>query len=141
MDVHDDRVYAQGRENLAGSSPRAPWCATRAPCLYVYQQRMGDHVQAGMVGLCSVREYERDLIKKHEHTRPDKEDDRTRHVTRSDANAEPVFLAYRARPEIDAMVDRVRAARPRTTSSPPTASGTRCGSSRWPTPREAQSGR
>jgi len=55
-----------------------------------------------------VREYERNLIKKHEHTRKDKEDDRTRHVTECNANAEPVFLTYRARPAIDAIVDRVR---------------------------------
>jgi uncharacterized protein (DUF1015 family) len=73
---------------------------------------MGDHVQAGLVGACSVREYEQDLIKKHEHTRKDKEDDRTRHVTACDANAEPVFLAYRARKEIDALVDRVRSRKP-----------------------------
>jgi uncharacterized protein (DUF1015 family) len=69
---------------------------------------MGDHVQAGLVALCSVREYEQDLIKKHEHTRPDKEDDRTRHVTEANANAEPVFLAYRSRREIDRLVDAVR---------------------------------
>jgi uncharacterized protein (DUF1015 family) len=56
-----------------------------------------------------VREYERDLIKKHEHTRKDKEDDRTRHVSECRANAEPVFLAYRARPGIDRLVERVLA--------------------------------
>ncbi len=64
--------------------------------LYVYQQRMGEHVQAGLVALCSVREYEENRIKKHEFTRRDKEDDRTRHVTEQNANAEPVFLTYRA---------------------------------------------
>ena len=112
VDVHDDRVYAKGRENLRRLMADGVLVRDASPCLYIYQQRMGSHVQAGLVGLCSVREYERDLIKKHEHTRPDKEDDRTRHVTESDANAEPVFLGYRARREIDEIVDRVRARRP-----------------------------
>ncbi len=95
IDVHDDRVYARGRENLRRLIAEGTLVRDASPCLYVYQQRMGEHVQVGLVGLCSVREYERDLIKKHEHTRPDKENDRTRHVTEANANAEPVFLAYR----------------------------------------------
>ena len=110
--IHDDRVYARGRENLRRFIADGILARDPAPHLYVYQQRMGSHVQAGLVGLCSVREYERDLIKKHEHTRRDKEDDRTRHVTESNANAEPVFLAYRARKEIDALVAGVRARPP-----------------------------
>ena len=80
--------------------------------LYVYQQRMGEHVQAGLVALCSVREYEENRIRKHELTRRDKEDDRTRHVSEQNANAEPVFLTYRAQKEIDAIVDGVRRAAP-----------------------------
>ena len=112
ISLYDDRVYAKGRENLYrlisdGTLNRDP-----APCLYVYQQTMGRHVQAGLVGACSVGEYERGLIRKHEHTRKDKEDDRTRHVTECNANAEPVFLTYRARREIDAIVDGARARRP-----------------------------
>jgi uncharacterized protein (DUF1015 family) len=109
VDVHDDRVYAQGRDNLRRLIADGVLVREASPALYVYQQRMGDHVQAGLVALCSVREYEQDLIKKHEHTRPDKEDDRTRHVTEANANAEPVFLAYRASKEIDRIVDAVRA--------------------------------
>src|SRR5208282_5002718 len=80
--------------------------------LYIYQQRMGEHVQAGLVALCSVREYEDNRIKKHEFTRRDKEDDRTRHVTEQNANAEPVFLTYRAQAEIDAIVKAVCRAHP-----------------------------
>jgi uncharacterized protein (DUF1015 family) len=109
VDVHDDRVYAQGRDNLRRLIADGVLVREASPALYVYQQRMGDHVQAGLVALCSVREYEQDLIKKHEHTRPDKEDDRTRHVTEANANAEPVFLAYRASKQIDRIVDAVRA--------------------------------
>jgi len=110
--LHDDRVYATARANLARMIFEGVLQRDARPCLSVYQQRMGDHVQAGVVGLTSVAEYERDLIKKHEHTRKDKEDDRTRHVTECDANAEPVFLTYRKVPAIDAIVDRVRARPP-----------------------------
>jgi uncharacterized protein (DUF1015 family) len=109
---YDDRVYATGKANLQRLIEDGTLTHEEAPGLYVYQQRMGDHVQAGLVCCCSVREYEQDLIKKHEFTRPEKEDDRTRHVTESAANAEPVFLTYRASKAIDAMVDRVRSRPP-----------------------------
>lgn len=109
LSTHDDRVYQTGRENLRHFIDSGVLKRDGAPCFYVYQQTMGSHVQAGLVGLCSVAEYERGLIKKHEHTRPDKEDDRTRHVTECNANAEPVFLAFRAVADIDAVIDAARA--------------------------------
>jgi uncharacterized protein (DUF1015 family) len=112
FDVHADEVYAQGVKNLHKLIESGTLFHEAEPCLYVYQQRMGDHVQAGLVGLCSVKEYEEGLIKRHEYTRQDKEDDRTRHVTEQKANAEPVFLAYRAVPYIDSLVDKVRATTP-----------------------------
>jgi uncharacterized protein (DUF1015 family) len=111
-DIHADEVYAQGVKNLHRLIENGTLFQERTPCLYVYQQRMGDHVQAGLVGLCSVKEYEDGLIKRHEYTRKDKEDDRTRHVTEQAANAEPVFLAYRAVPYIDSLVDKIRATPP-----------------------------
>lgn len=107
ISVHDDRVYAKGRENLRRFVAEGTLVRDESPCLYVYRQRMREHVQVGLVGLCSVPEYERGLIRKHEHTRPDKENDRARHVTEGNANAEPVFLAYRARGAIDALVSAV----------------------------------
>ncbi|MDE3245399.1 MAG: DUF1015 domain-containing protein [Acidobacteriota bacterium] len=106
--IHADEVYAKGVANLKKLIEDGVLLHEDAPCLYVYQQRMGDHVQAGLVGLCSVREYEAGAIKRHEFTRQDKEDDRTRHVTEQAANAEPVFLAYRAVPYIDHIVNDVR---------------------------------
>ncbi len=112
VDEHDDKVYAKGAENLKKFIKEGALVQDATPCLYVYQQKMGDHVQAGLVCLCSVKEYENDLIKKHEYTRKDKEDDRTRHVTEQAANAEPVFLTYRAVPYIDGIVDKVRATKP-----------------------------
>ncbi len=112
VDEHDDRVYAMGVSNLKRFIAEGTLVQDDQPCLYVYQQKMGDHVQAGLVCLCSVKEYEQDLIKKHEYTRKDKEDDRTRHVTEQGANAEPVFLTYRAVPYIDHVVDNVRKGAP-----------------------------
>jgi len=110
--LYDDRVYQKGRDNLYALIRDGVLIHDDKPHLYVYQQKMGDHVQAGIVGLCSVKEYEEDLIKKHEFTRKDKEDDRTRHVKDQNANAEPVFLTYQARKDIDRIVDQVRAQKP-----------------------------
>lgn len=111
-DIHADEVYAMGVKNLRKLMQEGALFQEKNPCLYIYQQRMGDHVQAGLVGLCSVKEYEDGRIKRHEYTRKDKEDDRTRHVTEQAANAEPVFLAYRAVPYIDSLVDKIRATKP-----------------------------
>ncbi len=108
IDVHADEVYAKGVSNLRGLIESGTLFHENTPCLYVYQQKMGDHVQAGLVGLCSVEEYETGSIKRHEFTRKDKEDDRTRHVTEQAANAEPVFLTYRAVPYIDHIVNDIR---------------------------------
>jgi uncharacterized protein (DUF1015 family) len=83
-----------------------------APRFYVYAQRMGGHRQTGLVACASVEEYVADVIKKHEKTRADKEDDRTRHIDTLSAHDEPVFLTYPARREIDAEVERVKGAAP-----------------------------
>ncbi len=112
VDLYDDRVYAKGVSNLRRLIAEGVLIRDPHPCYYVYQQRMGDHVQAGLVGAASCAEYEQGLIKRHEFTRKDKEDDRTRHVDEQNANAEPVFFTYRKRPEIDALVDQVRATPP-----------------------------
>ncbi len=112
VSLYDDRVYAKGVENLKRFLAEGVLAPEGRPCLYVYRQKMGDHAQDGLVCLCSVKEYEGGLIKRHELTRKDKEDDRTRHVTEQNANAEPVFLAYRAVREIDAVVERVKSCDP-----------------------------
>jgi uncharacterized protein (DUF1015 family) len=107
VDEHSDEVYAAGVNALKKFIAEGTLLHEDKPCLYVYRQKMGDHVQDGLVCLCSVKEYENDLIKKHEYTRKDKEDDRARHVAEQNANAEPVFLAYRSVPYIDALVEKV----------------------------------
>ena len=111
-DEHADEVYATGAANLRRLIAEGILIREESESLYVYQQRMLEHVQAGVVALCPVREYEQNLIKKHELTRRDKEDDRARHVREQNANAEPVFLTYRAEAAIDAMVDEVRRGEP-----------------------------
>jgi len=109
-DVHpyDERVYQKGKENLQKLVADGVLKEDRSPCLYVYAQTMGDHTQEGIVCCASVEEYLNDTIKKHELTRKDKEDDRTRHVRVTSAHSGPIFLTYHARPAIDAVVDRVR---------------------------------
>jgi uncharacterized protein (DUF1015 family) len=112
IDLYSDEVYAKGAENLRRLIDDGSLVREDAPALYLYRQRMGEHVQTGLVAGASVDEYEADLIKKHEHTRPVKEDDRTCHVDALNANTGPVFLTYKARPEIDALVERLTAAEP-----------------------------
>lgn len=112
IDVYSPVVYATGAANLRRLMDDGVLVRDPAPALYLYRQRMGDHVQTGLVAGASVDEYEADLIKKHEHTRRVKEDDRTRHIDALNANTGPVFLTYKARAEIDRIVDRLTAAEP-----------------------------
>jgi uncharacterized protein (DUF1015 family) len=107
IDEHAEPVYAKGAEALADFQRRGVLRPDPEPRLYVYAQRMGNHRQAGIVACASVEEYDADVIKKHEKTRADKEDDRTRHIDAMGAHDEPVFLTYRAVPAIDAAVAEV----------------------------------
>ena len=111
-DEHDAAVYAQGKKNLAELVARGVLRQDREPRFYVYAQKMGSHRQTGLVACASVEEYVADVIKKHEKTRPDKEDDRTRHIDTLAAHDEPVFLTYLARGEIDAEIEGVKRAAP-----------------------------
>ena len=111
-DEHADEVYAKGAANLAELERRGVLRREAEPRLYVYAQRMGSHRQTGLVACVSVDEYDRDVIKKHEKTRADKEDDRVRHVDALGAHDEPVFLTYRAVKAIDAVVEEVKRGTP-----------------------------
>ncbi|HKU62977.1 MAG TPA: DUF1015 family protein [Gemmatimonadales bacterium] len=106
VDAYDPRIYLRAREALDQFVLEGTLLRDEEPSLYLYRQTMDGREQIGVVGCVHVDDYERDLIRKHEKTRPDKEDDRTRHVLALNANAEPVFLTYRRRPEIDALVAR-----------------------------------
>ena len=108
-DDHADEVYSRGTANLADFRKRGVLRADPSPHFYVYAQKMGNHRQVGLVACASVAEYDAGVIKKHEKTRADKEDDRTRHVDEMGAHDEPVFLTYRAAKGIDAVVADVMA--------------------------------
>ncbi len=109
IDPYDPRVYQKGAENLQRFMAQGLFTRDEAESFYVYKQVMGDHVQVGLVAVASVAAYEAGLIKKHELTRPDKEDDRVNHINTLGAQVGPVFLTYRARPEIDALIDTITA--------------------------------
>ena len=83
-----------------------------APSLYLYRLRIGTHEQTGIAACYSLDEYDRGVIKKHERTRPDKEDDRTRHILALGAQTGPVFLIYRARADVDKVVAEAARAEP-----------------------------
>src|SRR3954447_9880112 len=103
-DPYGSAVYERARANLAELRSRAPLLVDDAPALYFYRLKMGAHVQTGLAGCFSIDEYDRDVIKKHERTRRDKEDDRTRHMVALRAQTGVVFLTYRA----DAAIDRLQ---------------------------------
>jgi uncharacterized protein (DUF1015 family) len=110
--IYSDEVYTKAQQNFDKLRSKCPLENEAAPSLYLYRLIMGDHEQIGVVACCSVDEYDADIIRKHERTRRDKEDDRTRHILVLRAQTGPVFLTYRARPEIDALVKQARSATP-----------------------------
>ena len=112
VDPHDPRIYRKAREALDRFLAQGVLVREGAPALYLYRQIMNGRAQIGVVGCVHIDDYEQDIIRKHEKTRPDKEDDRTRHVLTLEAHAEPVFLTYRGRPEIDVLSEPVLASDP-----------------------------
>jgi len=111
-DPYAPEVYAKARENFARLRADAPMIEEHEPALYFYRLRMGGHEQIGISGCFSLDEYDRDLIKKHERTRRDKEDDRTRHMIELRAQTGVVFLTYRASEAIDRVCRAVTADAP-----------------------------
>ncbi len=112
VDQYDPRIYAGARQALDRFIAEGTLLRDATPSLYVYRQVMDGRTQTGIVGCVHIDEYERDVIRKHEKTRQDKEDDRTRHVLTLNANAEPVFLTYRGHPAIDAQTESIVRAAP-----------------------------
>ena len=111
-DPHDTRIYSKAREALEGFVSQGVLVREGKPSLYLYRQIMSGRSQTGLVGCVHIDDYEHDVIRKHEKTRQDKEDDRTRHVLTLDAHAEPVFLTYRGRTEIDVLAEPVLGTEP-----------------------------
>lgn len=104
VDVHDQSVYDKGRENLNRFIEEGVLQQDAEEKLYVYKQVMGNHEQIGLVAVASVEAYEKNLIKKHEFTRPEKEDDRVAHMEALGAQVGPVFLTYKSNVEVDALI-------------------------------------
>jgi uncharacterized protein (DUF1015 family) len=107
-----DIVYQRAAENFEKLKAAAPLTIEQTPSLYAYRLRLGDRAQTGVAACCSVDEYDSDIIRKHERTRKDKEDDRTRHIVTLRAQTGPVFLTYRGRDPINAIIDRAQAKEP-----------------------------
>ncbi len=103
-DPYAPEVYARGAENFQKLIRDGALKQDAQPCFYLYRQIMGKHSQVGLVAAASCEEYLGGIIKKHELTRPDKEDDRTRHIEALNAQTGPVFLTYRANAELDKFI-------------------------------------
>ena len=106
-DVHSDEVYNKAVDNLNSFKAKG-WLKTDAEAkYYIYAQTMDGRIQYGIVAAAACDDYHNEIIKKHELTRPDKEDDRMILTRYLNANIEPVFFSYRAVPEIDAIVESI----------------------------------
>ncbi len=105
-DVHDKEVYEKAKDNLDAFIQREVLFRENKPCYYIYRLVMNDKSQTGLVCASSVDDYENDIIKKHEFTRPEKEQDRINHISVTGAQTGNVFLAYKNVAEIDAIIKK-----------------------------------
>ena len=102
--IYSDEVYAKAADNFDALKRECPLQSEETPSLYLYRLIMGNQEQIGVVACCSIDEYDQDIVRKHERTRRDKEDDRTRHILVLRAQTGPVFLTYRAQEKIDGLI-------------------------------------
>lgn len=105
IDLYDKRVYEKARDNMRDMIKDGVLQQDKNNCLYIYKQMMNGRAQVGLVGCTSIDDYINDIIKKHEFTRADKEQDRINHVDYCNANTGPIFLTYRAKKAINEMVN------------------------------------
>jgi uncharacterized protein (DUF1015 family) len=111
IDVHSDAVYEQAKENLAAFMQRDILFRESKPCYYIYQLVMNGRSQTGLVGVSSIDDYDNGIIKKHEFTRPEKEQDRINHIRISGAQTGNVFLAYRSNAALDELIGKWKKAK------------------------------
>ena len=111
-DLYSDAVYRKGVDNFKKLIESGPLLREEIPSVYLYRLVMGEHEQVGVVACSSIDEYDNNIIRKHERTRRDKEDDRTRHMIMLRAQTGPVFLTYRRRAQIDDLVRKETAKAP-----------------------------
>ncbi len=105
VDIHDEEVYKMARKNLDKFMEQNILIQDEKPCLYIYRQIMNGRVQTGIVGCTSIDDYMNEVIKKHEFTRPEKEQDRINNFDYCDANTAPIFLTYRKNENINHIVN------------------------------------
>lgn len=111
-DPYASEVYAKGKENFEHMISEGILARDPVPCYYLYRLIMGEHQQIGLVAAASVPDYDSNRIRKHEFTRPDKEDDRVRQIDALNAQTGPVFLTYRHNAVIDELVASITTAVP-----------------------------
>ncbi|NOX99326.1 MAG: DUF1015 domain-containing protein [Verrucomicrobia bacterium] len=102
-----DELYQKAADNLQKLQDDGALVREPAPCVYVYRQQMGDHIQTGVTLACHIDDYANNVIRKHEKTRPDKENDRTRLASTLNAHIGPVFLTYKDDNAIDTLVEKI----------------------------------
>ena len=112
VDLYDPQVYAKGKENLEKFIASGVLKQDDKPCFYIYAQTMNGRTQYGLVAAVSAEEYDKAVIRRHELTRKDKEEDRTRHVDTLSATTGPVFLTYPDRPDMNRLVAAICAQDP-----------------------------
>ncbi len=112
IDLYDPRVYEKGKENLHKLIDNNYLVQDPEPYFYIYAQTMDNRTQYGLVGCASVDDYWNDVIKKHEKTRKDKEEDRSNHVRVTNAHTGPIFLTYRDNDEINNIIKKITSEKP-----------------------------
>lgn len=108
VDTYDPVVYQKAHDTLWGMVRDGSFVMEDKRCYYIYELTMEGRAQTGIVACASIDDYETGVIKKHENTRAEKEQDRIRHVDACNAQTGPIFLAYRSNPSINAVVDEVK---------------------------------
>lgn len=106
IDIHAEEVYEKAKNNLDAFLQREVLFRENKPCYYIYRLVMNDKSQTGLVCISSIDDYENNVIKKHEFTRPEKEQDRINHISATGAQTGNVFLAYKNVPEIDHLIEK-----------------------------------
>lgn len=111
-DPYDPAVYAKSAENLSKMLDEGILMRENTQCYYVYRLIMDGHSQVGLVAAASVADYDTNRVRKHEYTRPMKEDDRVRQIKALNAQTGPVLLAYKSHPEVDGILEQVAKTEP-----------------------------
>ncbi|MGN1203766.1 MAG: DUF1015 domain-containing protein [Lachnospiraceae bacterium] len=112
VDTYDKKVYERAKELLDEQIKKGEFIKEESPCFYLYELVMNGRSQTGIVGCASIDDYTEGVIKKHENTRADKEEDRIRHVDTLNAQTGPIFLAYRDREDLRRLTDEMKKSKP-----------------------------